>query len=106
VYGYIPALREAGIEAQVSPFLGDAAFRRFYRPGLPGLLWKASGSMAGYVRRIVEMVRGAGADAVVIHREAVPLGNRFLLRRLRSRGLPVLYDLDDAIYLAPRDFVE
>ncbi len=43
---------------------------------------------------------------MVIHREAVPRGNRFVLARLRARGLPVLYDLDDAIYMRPRDFVQ
>lgn len=42
---------------------------------------------------------------MVIHREAVPRGNRWVLARLRARGLPVLYDLDDAIYMRPRDFV-
>lgn len=103
VFAYLPALREAGIEAEVSPFLGDAAFRRFYDPGLGGLLWKAAGSVAGYARRTFRLA--GDADAVVIHREAVPRGNRWILRRLRARGLPVLYDLDDAIYLAPRDFV-
>jgi len=90
----------------VSPFLGEAAFRRFYRPGLEGLMWKASGSVAGYLRRTGQLIRGTGADAVVIHREAVPRGNRFVMRRLKRAGVPVLYDLDDAIYLAPRDFVE
>lgn len=106
IYGYLPALREAGIDASVSPFLGDVAFRRFYRPGFEGFFWKASGAVAGYARRAVQVIRGSGADAVVIHREAVPRGNRFVMQRLKKAGVPVLYDLDDAIYLAPRDFVE
>jgi glycosyltransferase involved in cell wall biosynthesis len=106
VFAYLPALREAGIEARVSPFLGDAAFRRFYRPGLEGLIWKAGGALTGYARRAVQLTAGVGADVVVIHREAVPRGNRWVLGRLKARGVPVVYDLDDAIYLAPRDFVE
>jgi glycosyltransferase involved in cell wall biosynthesis len=106
VYSYLPALLEAGIEGSVSPFLSEAAFRRFYRPGLPGLLWRAAGSVGGIARRSRELAGGATADAVVIHREAVPRGNRKVFSRLRGLGLPVLYDLDDAIYMAPRDFVE
>jgi glycosyltransferase involved in cell wall biosynthesis len=106
VYSYLPALLEAGIEGSVSPFLSEAAFRRFYRPGLPGLLWKAAGSVGGLAKRSRELSGQATADAVVIHREAVPRGNRRVFSRLRDLGLPVLYDLDDAIYMAPRDFVE
>jgi len=105
VFAYLPALEAAGIGAEVSPFLGDAAFRRFYRPGLAGLLWKAGGSVLGYARRAARLSFGTAADAVVIHREAVPRGNRWVLGRLRARGIPVVYGLDDAIYLAPRDFV-
>jgi len=29
-----------------------------------------------------------------------------VIRRLRARGVPLVYDIDDAIYLSPRDFVE
>jgi glycosyltransferase involved in cell wall biosynthesis len=106
VYLYLPALREAGIEAVVSPFFGEAAFRRFYRTGLAGFLGKAAAAVAGYARRAREMTRLGGFDAVLVHREAVPRGNRWILGRLRASGLPYLYDLDDAIYLRPRDFVK
>jgi glycosyltransferase involved in cell wall biosynthesis len=105
VYGYLPALREAGIRARVSPFLGDAAFRRFYRTGAAGLLWKGAGAAAGYLRRAARLHLGAAPDLAVIHREAVPRGNRWVLRRLRARGVPVAYDLDDAIWLSPREYV-
>ena len=44
-------------------------------------------------------------DLAVIHREAVPRGNAWVTDRLRRRGVPIAYDLDDAIYLSPRDFV-
>lgn len=106
VYSYLPALAAAGIEARVSPFLGPAAFRRFYRTGLEGFLWKAGGALAGYTRRAGLFLRRPRADVVVVHREAVPRGNRPVLRRLRRLGIPLVYDFDDAIWLAPREFVE
>ncbi len=105
VYGYLPALREAGIEARVEPFLSDAAFARFYAPGPAGFLWKAAGSAAGYARRRRLLSDLGGYDAILVHREAVPRGNRPVLRRLRESGIPLVYDLDDAIYMRPRDFV-
>jgi glycosyltransferase involved in cell wall biosynthesis len=106
VYSYLPALADAGIEGSVSPFLSEAAFRRFYRPGLHGLLWKAAGAVGGLAKRTRELAGGTAADAVVIHREAVPRGNRKVFEKLRESGVPILYDLDDAIYMAPRDYVE
>jgi len=105
VYGYLEALREAGIGARVEPFLGEAAFRRFYAPGVGGLLWKAGGAALGYARRAVLLAAPGRPDLAFIHREAVPRGNRAVLARLGGLGIPVVYDLDDAIYLRPRDFV-
>ncbi len=105
IYAYLPWLERAGIAAEVSPFLGSAAFRRFYRPGLAGFAWKAGGSAVGYLRRAVRLSVGALPDLAVIHREAVPRGNSWVLRRLARRGVPYVYDFDDAIYLAPRAFV-
>ena len=105
VYGYLEALREAGIEGRVAPFLSDAAFRRFYDPGPGGVLWKAAGTAAGYVRRWRLLSRLDRYDVVVVHREVVPRGNGPVLRRLKESGIPLVYDLDDAIYLHPRDFV-
>jgi glycosyltransferase involved in cell wall biosynthesis len=105
VYDYLPALRAAGIEVEVVPFLGDAAFRRFYRPGLEGMAWKVGGSLVGYARRAALLASPGKPDLVFIHREAVPRGNASVLRRLRRLGIPVVYDFDDAIYLSPRDFV-
>lgn len=89
----------------MDPFLGSAAFRRFYRPGLAGLAWKAGGSLVGYARRAALFAAPGRPDLVVIHREAVPRGNGPLLRRLRGLGIPVVYDFDDAIFLSPREFV-
>ena len=105
VYAYLPALAEAGIDAAVSPFLSSRAFRGFYRPGFAGLRAKAAGSLAGYARRSWELSFRAAPDLAVIHREAVPRGNRWVIERLRRRKVRLVYDLDDAIYLAPRDFV-
>jgi len=98
-------LREAGIEGVVEPFLSDAAFRRYYDPGPGGFLRKAAGVAAGYARRRALLGRLEGFDAVFVHREVVPRGNRPVLRRLKESGLPLVYDLDDAIYLRPREFV-
>jgi len=70
-----------------------------------GLWAKAAGSVAGYARRAAEFAFRDAPDLAVIHREAVPRGNAWVIDRLRRRKVPMVYDIDDAIYLAPRDFV-
>jgi glycosyltransferase involved in cell wall biosynthesis len=105
VYSYLPYLEARGIRSRVSSFLGEAAFRRFYRPGIEGLAWKCAGAAAGYLRTALLLLAPGTVDVAVIHREAVPRGNAAVLRRLRRLGAAVVYDFDDAIYLAPRDFV-
>ncbi|HEU4395532.1 MAG TPA: glycosyltransferase [Planctomycetota bacterium] len=105
IYAYLPALAEAGVDATVSPFLSSRAFRGFYRGGIAGPWSRWAGSVAGYARRAWELSFEGAPDLAVVHREAVPRGNRWVIDRLRARKVPIAYDLDDAIYLAPRDFV-
>lgn len=93
------------MEAAVSPFLGERAFRGYYRPWPVGFLWKAAGALGGALRRAGLLLGGGDMDIAVIHREAVPRWNGIVLRALRRRGVPVVYDLDDAIWLRPREFV-
>jgi glycosyltransferase involved in cell wall biosynthesis len=81
-------------------------FRPFATPALDAVLYRP-----GFVRRkIVEILRGLAArvrmlddlapfDVVIIAREAAPLGPPIVERVIARRGVPIVYDFDDAIYL-------
>lgn len=97
---YLDALREAGIEADLQPFIDEPYFARMYRPG--GFLEKALPLARFSLERVLLAARARRYDAVYVQREAAlvgpPLLERFLAHGLR---MPFVYDLDDPLWLEP-----
>lgn len=91
-------LRERGVDLQVSSLLSredrGLLYRRRHFPQKALLL------LARLGHRVREL-RGAGdADAIWLHRAAFPVGPAFLERWLARSGVPIIYEFDDAIYIA------
>jgi len=105
VLAHGPALREAGIDLVLLPFLTSRAFRGFYSRRGADRARKVLATAMGYVRRASHLRAAARSDGVLVHREIVPRGNRRVIAKLKRAGVRYAYDLDDAIYLAPRDYV-
>ncbi|RYE90599.1 MAG: hypothetical protein EOO75_09950, partial [Myxococcales bacterium] len=100
VCGYVDALRAAGIEPDVRPFISDAYFAEMYRPRH---LARKAAELLGFGLAKLPLLRDAGRyDAVFVQREAALVGPPVLERWLTQvRGLPLIYDLDDAVWLEP-----
>lgn len=96
---YEKPLAELGIELVVSPFLDDATYRVLYEPGHAPR--KAAGVLRGIARRVQDARRLAEFDLVLVYRESAPLGPPLFERYLRRRGVPYVFDFDDAIFLGP-----
>lgn len=97
VYQFLPALGEAGITCDVRPFLDPAFFRIVYGPGrMPE---KIARFLVASLRRLREMLRVGRYDALAVYRETFPMGGALIERWARRRGVPLIFDLDDAIYL-------
>ncbi|MEN8150181.1 MAG: glycosyltransferase [Planctomycetota bacterium] len=105
VLDYEPALREAGVGLKHLPLLSSRTFSRFYSRRRVDRARKVLATALGYPRRAAHLGSLEPSDGVLVHREIVPRGNRRFLRRLERRGIRYAYDLDDAIYLSPRDYV-
>lgn len=94
---YIPYLRQAGFEVTISAFYTPAFFEVVYRRG--HYLKKAAMFLAHAARRLRELLSIAQYDLVLLYREAVPLGPPVVERLIAARGIPIVYDFDDAIFL-------
>jgi glycosyltransferase involved in cell wall biosynthesis len=94
---YIPYLREAGFEVTISAFYTPAFFKVVYRRG--HYLKKAAMFLAQAARRLRELLSVGKYDLVLLYREAVPLGPPVVERLIAARGIPIVYDFDDAIFL-------
>jgi glycosyltransferase involved in cell wall biosynthesis len=68
-----------------------------YEPGHVGV--KVRETLRGYLRRLAETLRSASADVIFVYREAALLGPAWIEQLLALRR-PLVFDFDDAIYLA------
>ena len=94
---YVPYLRQAGIDVTISAFYSPAFFDVVYRRG--HYARKAAMFVAQTARRLSEMLSVTQYDLVLLYREAIPLGPPVIERLIAARGIPIVYDFDDAIFL-------
>ncbi len=94
---WAPLLRREGVHVAFSPFLSQRGMEVLYEPGHAAA--KAEEVLRGYLRRLGGVLRTASADAVFVYREAALLGPAWIEQLLAFRR-PLVFDFDDAIYLA------
>lgn len=98
---FVPAWERMGYECDFQPFFDSATAAWLYEGG--HLLRKMRVVLSGILRRTGALRSAAGRNtALLIHRELYPLGLTWELARLRRRGVRVIYDLDDAMFLPQR----
>lgn len=95
---YFPYLREAGFDVDFRPFLTEAYFEELYRPGHPV---RAASKMLGFAaKRLTLLLDTDRYDAVFVQREATLVGPP-LMEWFLARRLPVVFDMDDPLWLEP-----
>lgn len=94
---YYPSWRRNGYEVIVRPFWSAAAWKILHRKGHRAR--KVLALLNGFMRRLGDWREARRADLVYLHLEASPLGPALIENRLRSTGVPIVYDIDDLVYL-------
>jgi glycosyltransferase involved in cell wall biosynthesis len=94
---YLPLLEKEGIRCVVRPFWTSRAYRILYQKGR--YLRKTWYFLRGALRRIMDTVTLARYDAIVVHREAFPVGGALFERLASAMKVPLVFDFDDAIFL-------
>jgi glycosyltransferase involved in cell wall biosynthesis len=92
-----PWLRGEGIEIHYSAFSDASLARSLKRPGR--FLQKAFGVARGLARRAADLRRAKAFDLVYVFREGSLMGPALAERVLARRGIPVLFDFDDAVWI-------
>ena len=94
---FAPDLSRAGFDLTIHPLFDTAFFRLVYKPG--HYLRKTMALASRTLDRIATVRAGRQFDAVLIYREAYPIGPPLIERLIARRGLPIVYDFDDAVFL-------
>jgi glycosyltransferase involved in cell wall biosynthesis len=95
---YVPYLESHGFEVTFDSFFTSSFFRLLYEKR--HYLQKALRFGGLALRRLATVSGAGGYDLIFIYREAFPVGPPLVERYLASRGLPIVLDFDDAIYLS------
>src|SRR5713101_1212699 len=94
---WAPLLCRAGVQVTLSPFLSRRGMDLLYEPGHVGA--KAQEVLRGYCKRLAEVLLPGSVDVIFVYREAALLGPAWIEWLLAFRR-PLVFDVDDAIYLA------
>jgi glycosyltransferase involved in cell wall biosynthesis len=94
-FQYIAPLREQGIDLIPRPLFSDDYLDALYRGSRVARLWH--GTMA-YLRRLATFARIGQADVVWLEKELFPYLPGLPDRILACLGVPVVVDIDDAIF--------
>lgn len=95
---YFDYFRDNGIEIEVSAFVSPRFRRIIYKKGFYGR--KIFYTLQGYLRRVRDVLRAKDFDVIYLHLEAAPFGPpvfEYIFSRIMRK--PVIYDIDDVIYL-------
>ncbi len=93
-YAYFEA---NGFELETSSFIDEKLWKIIYQPGF--LVAKIFGTIRGYVRRILDLVRIRKYDIIYIHLWVTPFGPPFFEWLISKLAKKMVYDIDDMIYL-------
>src|SRR4051794_4633285 len=90
-------LEPAGIVMHHSPFETEGLRCVIYDQG--HLAAKAGEMARAYGRRLRSIGSVEDYDAVLVYREAAMIGPAFIERLVARRGIPIIYQLDDPLYV-------
>jgi len=93
-----PLLREMGVELTYSSFETAQLQQILHQDG--NTLQKIQGVLQSINRRRSELKSIKGFDLVYVFRESALLGPAWFERRIARSGIPMVFDFDDAIFIA------
>lgn len=94
---YFDSWERAGYRVDVRPFWSERTWDVLYQPRHRAR--KVIGFLDGVRRRIVDTRDARRADLVYLFLGAAPVGPPLVERAVRRAGVPVVYDIDDLVYL-------
>src|SRR5207302_448389 len=95
-----PWLRRQGADITYAPFEDLELHQALYKPGNMGR--KLTLVMSAFRRRLSVLRSVREFDAVYILREAALLGPPLIERLVKRKGVPIIFDFDDAVFVSYR----
>ena len=95
---YLPYLQAQGVKVALRSFMSSQLFEIVYRQGHAARKFELA--FVDVVRRFTDWIRAMRFDLIFLYRELLPFGPPLAEQMLAWTGTPVVFDFDDAIFLA------
>jgi len=99
VYSYLPFLRQAGIEVEVIPAVSLESYRAYYNS--PRFFDRLRYHGHEIRNRLEASRRAKAFDVLWVQKAFSLIYWRWWPRWFRKAGVPIVYDIDDAVFLEP-----
>lgn len=97
VFQYLDHYRSLGTDVAVQSFMDDALYRVSLTRGRQAKkLWMTFGAV---MRRLAFVWRHRDADVLYLQRELLPFGPPVIERLMKRRGMRLVFDYDDALFI-------
>lgn len=93
-----PLLKEKGVEITYAPFETEELRNILYQGGR--MLQKFQTVLKNFKRRYSDVRSLSEYDLVYVFREAALLGPAWIEKRIAASGVPMIFDFDDAVFVA------
>ncbi len=97
IEAWAPHLAEHGWKIDFYPFESDSLHEVFYKPGHTAR--KLAGLASCYARQLRKVLGGLDCDGIFIYREAALIGPTIIERLAKRVGVPIIFDIDDPVFL-------
>ncbi len=94
-FQFLPWFKRRGVDASVSPFFSDSYLTRLYESGTR-MGWDVVGS---YWKRFRDLLQAPKYDLLVLEKELFPYVPSWFEETLKRRGVRLIADYDDAVFL-------
>ncbi len=94
---YLNFIKEEGIEYDYATFITKSFWKILYKKGHTSR--KIFYTLLGYFKRLKDLAKIFRYDLVYIHLEVTPLGPPLFEYIIHKLGKPIIYDIDDLIYV-------
>ncbi|MBC7900077.1 MAG: hypothetical protein H7070_08485, partial [Saprospiraceae bacterium] len=93
-----PLLKQCGVEITYSPFETEELKKILYTSG--NAAQKVRAVIGNINKRRLELATVGDFDLVYVFREAALLGPAWFERKVAASGVPMVFDFDDAVFVA------
>lgn len=97
-YQFVEPLAEWGIDLEILPFIGRAAYTDRFRSGRRGSTRLLMDAGRSFMRRWWLTWSGSHWDAIIVSKYMSPLGGSGMVELLARSPVPLIFDVDDDVF--------